>query len=397
MARTLYKTIAVVLFVLVTIQYFYFYPSKNGGGLLSSTTGGGSTTSFRSVSPGFSTDASASRVPQVVWRQPHESSVFYILKMFSPPPPAEDEFTSVASSTDTLPVPQQQQQLISLLNQVNSRLNQSSSPNHLPTRLNPRFEHAQMSKVNFVDTGKRNSSSEATSNGTTLLVTNITKISENQTVITVVPPKQLTVATTTMLSSSLRNSTISLPHCPIVSPFLVGFMRVRLQAPSLADIGRNNNDLDLGGHYRPATCRARSRVAIIVPFRDREDHLRLFLHNLIPMLKRQQMEFNIFVIEQGGSSKNEPFNRAMLFNVGFVEANKRYPYWECFIFHDVDLIPENDHNLYDCPVQPRHMSVAVDKMKYKLPYKTIFGGISALTKEHFVKVNGFSNMFWYVL
>lgn len=59
-----------------------------------------------------------------------------------------------------------------------------------------------------------------------------------------------------------------------------------------------------------------------------------------------------------------PFNRAMLMNVGFVEALKLYSY-DCFIFHDVDLLPEDDRNLYTCPEQPRHMSVAVDVLKYK--------------------------------
>lgn len=59
-----------------------------------------------------------------------------------------------------------------------------------------------------------------------------------------------------------------------------------------------------------------------------------------------------------------PFNRAMLMNVGFVEALKLYNY-DCFIFHDVDLLPEDDRNLYSCPEQPRHMSVAVDVFKYK--------------------------------
>lgn len=33
-------------------------------------------------------------------------------------------------------------------------------------------------------------------------------------------------------------------------------------------------------------------------------------------------------------------------------------------------------------------------MGYKLPYRNLFGGISALTKAHFQKVNGFSNSFW---
>jgi len=51
-------------------------------------------------------------------------------------------------------------------------------------------------------------------------------------------------------------------------------------------------------------------------------------------------------------------------NVGFVEALKLYNY-DCFIFHDVDLLPEDDRNLYTCPEQPRHMSVAVDVLRYK--------------------------------
>ena len=36
--------------------------------------------------------------------------------------------------------------------------------------------------------------------------------------------------------------------------------------------------------------------------------------------------------------------------------------------------------------QPRHMSVLVDKWGYKLPYPTIFGGVTAIRKEHFRKV-----------
>ena len=53
----------------------------------------------------------------------------------------------------------------------------------------------------------------------------------------------------------------------------------------------------------------------------------------------------------------------MLFNIGFKEALK-FDQYDCFIFHDVDLIPEDDRNEYSCPTSPRHMSVAVDKFKY---------------------------------
>ena len=51
-------------------------------------------------------------------------------------------------------------------------------------------------------------------------------------------------------------------------------------------------------------------------------------------------------------------------NIGFIESLRFYDY-DCFIFHDVDLLPENDHNLYWCPTMPRHMSAAVDTLFYK--------------------------------
>ncbi len=76
-----------------------------------------------------------------------------------------------------------------------------------------------------------------------------------------------------------------------------------------------------------------------------------------------------------------PFNRAMLMNVGAAEALKLRPDTQCFVFHDVDLMPEDDRNLYTCPSQPRHMSVAVNSFLYHLPYDDIFGGVSAMTVQ----------------
>ncbi|CAH8629649.1 unnamed protein product [Schistosoma intercalatum] len=87
------------------------------------------------------------------------------------------------------------------------------------------------------------------------------------------------------------------------------------------------------------------------------------------------------------------FNRALLLNAGFIES-KRVTNFDCFIFHDVDLLPEDDRNSYRCANQPRHLSVAVDKFNYRLPYLTIFGGAVAFTKKQFEKVGGFSNMYF---
>ena len=90
----------------------------------------------------------------------------------------------------------------------------------------------------------------------------------------------------------------------------------------------------------------------------------------------------------------ERFNRGKLINVGFSEALKDFA-WDCFIFHDVDLLPEDDRNLYTCPAtNPRHMSVAVSKWNYKLPYPNLFGGVVAINTKQFRMLNGFSNEFW---
>nr|CDJ93230.1 Metazoa galactosyltransferase domain containing protein [Haemonchus contortus] len=69
--------------------------------------------------------------------------------------------------------------------------------------------------------------------------------------------------------------------------------------------------------------------------------------------------------------------------------------WQCYIFHDVDLLPEDDRNLHVCPEEnPRHMAVAINKFNYKLYYEEMFGTSSALTKDQFNATNGFSNRYW---
>ncbi|XP_043577358.1 beta-1,4-galactosyltransferase 2-like isoform X2 [Chiloscyllium plagiosum] len=123
-----------------------------------------------------------------------------------------------------------------------------------------------------------------------------------------------------------------------------------------------NTYVEFGGHYKPPDCIPLQRIAIIIPFRNREHHLRHWLYYLHPILRRQQGEYGIYVIEQAGENT---FNRAKLLNVGFVEASKENNY-DCFIFSDVDIVPENDRNLYRCSQNPRHLACAMDKFGYKV-------------------------------
>lgn len=155
---------------------------------------------------------------------------------------------------------------------------------------------------------------------------------------------------------------LGLNQCPITPPDLVGPIKADLEYEELETVEKRfSNKIRSGGRFSPKECRASYRVALVIPYRDRAQHLPIFLKNIHQLLMKQQIDYGIFIVEQ---SLDGSFNRAKLMNVGYTEALKSND-WDCFIFHDIDLIPLDDRNLYSCPDQPRHMSVAVDSLGYK--------------------------------
>ncbi|KAM9294597.1 beta-1,4-galactosyltransferase 3-like [Gastrophryne carolinensis] len=184
----------------------------------------------------------------------------------------------------------------------------------------------------------------------------------------------------------------TLPMCPEKSPFLRGPVRVHFpENLTMEEVMYSNPYVTKGGHYKPPDCESVNKTAIVIPYRNREHHLKYLLYHLHPFMQRQQLNYAIYVINQAG---NTTFNRGKLMNIGFREAMKDED-WDCIFFHDVDLIPEDDRNLYTCNIfSPKHESVAIDKFGYILPFENLFGGVTALTPEQYVKVNGFPNNFW---
>ena len=80
-------------------------------------------------------------------------------------------------------------------------------------------------------------------------------------------------------------------------------------------------------------------------------------------------------------------------DIGFLEAKKLFLF-DCVIFHDVDLLMEDDRSIYACYKQPRHMTSHIDKHNYILTYKGACGGVTAILKETFEKLNGFGTIYW---
>jgi len=58
------------------------------------------------------------------------------------------------------------------------------------------------------------------------------------------------------------------------------------------------------------------------------------------------------------------FNKAVLMNAGFLEASKDADY-DCYIFHDVDMIPEDVRNIYVCSQVPRHIGSYLAQWDYR--------------------------------
>ncbi len=130
------------------------------------------------------------------------------------------------------------------------------------------------------------------------------------------------------------------------------------------------------------------KLAIIIPFRNREAHLEELLPRLREKLNEQQIDYHVFIVDQ---VDQKPFNRAKLINVGVDYAKANYDY---FSMHDVDLLPVDA--LYACPSLPLRPTGSIRTSTGERNIaNTNLGGILTLKKEHFLSINGMSNNFWH--
>ncbi|XP_054767836.2 beta-1,4-galactosyltransferase 5-like [Lytechinus pictus] len=187
-------------------------------------------------------------------------------------------------------------------------------------------------------------------------------------------------------------------------------LRQILDVEKSIDLGNRNNELDAesdqpnrmgmkidsylyfpGGHWIPLNCTPKWKVAIIIPYRNRAYNLNVFLRNLVPFLRNQELEFGIFIAEQGPS---EAMNRGLMKNIGYQMAQLGGTKWDCYIFHDIDYVPMNITNYYGCDDHPKHYATRLEEYAFGNPYLTDFGGVVGLTAKQFDEINGYSNMYW---
>jgi beta-1,4-galactosyltransferase 1 len=135
---------------------------------------------------------------------------------------------------------------------------------------------------------------------------------------------------------------------------------------------------------------ANSRLAVVIPYRDRRAHLDKLLPVLHSILSDSNITFEIIICEQSNHTK---FNRGLLFNAAINEIRKTQLNFDYYIFHDVDMIPESSIS-YHYRAYPTLLASAASQFDYALPYESYFGGVISVPHEDFITINGYSNFYF---
>ncbi|BHF79108.1 hypothetical protein SprV_0602222600 [Sparganum proliferum] len=168
------------------------------------------------------------------------------------------------------------------------------------------------------------------------------------------------------------------------------------QPPTNSELSEVNDNV-LRQTFPLELAEERERVAIVVPYRNRKEHLLRFLTRMLLFLGKQRKQYVIMVTEQAG---NQTFNRAKLFNVAVKEVRKSAPGdrlhgIDCFIFHDVDKVPSSPYTVYECGKNVRQLATAFrSESGTKWLYERFLGAVTAFSWDHLEKINGASNIFF---
>lgn len=128
------------------------------------------------------------------------------------------------------------------------------------------------------------------------------------------------------------------------------------------------------------------KFALIVPYRNREEHLKMFVPHMSKYFYERKIPFQFYVIEQ---EEGKSFNKGKLLNIGFLETCLAYRY---FLFHDVDMLPYGVDYSFEEDVT--HLATKASQFNYQMPYSYYFGGVIMFTKETYTKINGAGNEYW---
>jgi N-terminal region of glycosyl transferase group 7/WW domain/N-terminal domain of galactosyltransferase len=139
-------------------------------------------------------------------------------------------------------------------------------------------------------------------------------------------------------------------------------------------------------------------VAIIVPYRDlhaeqkRSEHMNRFVPHMMSFLEKCRKDglvsdYHVYIIEQ--TDDGYKFNRGKLLNIGFDFARKSGRKHDVFIFHDVDLLPQDDLSTWYAkfPKTPIHIARVWGRYSSNPKY---IGGVVSFSSSDYKRINGVS-------
>lgn len=143
------------------------------------------------------------------------------------------------------------------------------------------------------------------------------------------------------------------------------------------------------------------KYSIIIPYRNREEHLQIMLPRLQEFFKDESYE--IIVSEQ---NDNDNFRIACVENIGF-----QYAKGDIIVLQQVDYYPTEDvsYDVTDCPILPARKGIFLDKDNQSprefldIPggYRkwseeidpAFYGGVISMKREHFEAINGLNPLY----
>ncbi|CAE7235823.1 bre-4, partial [Symbiodinium necroappetens] len=162
-------------------------------------------------------------------------------------------------------------------------------------------------------------------------------------------------------------------------------------------------------------------VVVIIPFRDRENHLKLFkpfwrwfaesgrspktVQRWVVVVAEQFDVACLHHLHQVSIAVQvQTFNRGWNFNAGLAVVSAQSTAspdirpdmgldFDCAVIQDIDYLPEKGVDYAECDV-PTQLSAEIDRYKWKTPYLTSAGGIVGMSLKHWRKINGFGNNYF---
>ncbi len=125
------------------------------------------------------------------------------------------------------------------------------------------------------------------------------------------------------------------------------------------------------------------KLAIIVPYRGRPEHLARFVPHMAEYFQRDP-NLSLHIVEQAGTGI---FNRGKLKNVGYALARNASDY---VCFHDIDYLPL----AADYSWSPRPARLIWHGLTHGEDWHTFLAAVVLFDKPSFERINGFPNGYW---